>query len=271
MKNMNTTANGGRRKPIETSAYTMETVHSSMILTSPYQREFDERKVKRIVDNFDERIANEPKLSYRDGNYYVFDGQHTIAARKAKNKGKDLNIVCKVFYDMSEEDESLLFAEQTGFSSKPTPGITLRAKLIGCDGEAAAFTRATKSVGIQPSFSGVRGVRRLRCINTAWKSYRRVGEADYIEALKLIVDAWGGTPTSLLMEVVIAMCDFVHSYNSEYDHNHLVGRLAFTDPYRIVLIARDPVDRDMGKKKAVAYILGLYNAERSENLLPVKF
>ena len=85
MKNMNTTANGGRRKPLEASAYTMETVHSSMILTSPYQREFDERKVKRIVDNFDERIANEPKLSYRDGNYYVFDGQHTIAARKAKN------------------------------------------------------------------------------------------------------------------------------------------------------------------------------------------
>ena len=105
MKNMNTTANGGRRKPLEASAYTMETVHSSMILTSPYQREFDERKVKRIVDNFDERIANEPKLSYRDGNYYVFDGQHTIAARKAKNKGKDLNIVCKVFYDMSEEDD----------------------------------------------------------------------------------------------------------------------------------------------------------------------
>ena len=271
MKNMNSIANGGKRKTIETTAYTMETVHSSMILSSPYQRDFDEKKVKRIVDNFDERIANEPKLSYRDGNYYVFDGQHTIAARKERNQGKDLNIVCKVFYDMTEEDESLLFAEQTGFSSKPTPGITLRAKLIGCDGEAAAFARATKSVGIQPSFSGVRGVCRLRCINTAWKAYRRVGEADYIEALKLIVEAWGGQPTSLLMEVVTSMCDFVHNYHSEYDHNHLVGRLAFTDPYRLVLIARDPVDRDMGKKKAVAYILGLYNEERTDNLLPVKF
>ena len=87
--------------------------------------------------------------------------------RKARNDGNDLNIVCKVFYDMIEEDEALLFAEQTGFSSKPTPGITLRAKLIGCDGEAVAFTRATRSVGIQPSYSGVRGVLRLRCINTA--------------------------------------------------------------------------------------------------------
>ena len=106
MKNMNTIANDGGSNPLEAAAYTMETIHSSMILTSPYQREFDERKVKRIVDNFDERIANEPKLSFRNGNYYVFDGQHTIAARKSRNKEKDLNIVCKVFYDMSEEYHS---------------------------------------------------------------------------------------------------------------------------------------------------------------------
>ena len=255
------------------SKYEMRTINTNVLIIprETYQRSLQPDEVKEIIAQFNPYLMNEPKVSFRNGKYYVFDGQHTIAARKARNKGKDLNIVCKVFYDMSEEDESLLFAEQTGFSSKPTPGITLRAKLIGCDGEAAAFARATKSVGIQPSFSGVRGVRRLRCINTAWKAYRRVGEADYIEALKLIVEAWGGTPTSLLLEVVTAMCDFVHSYNSEYDHNHLVGRLAFTDPYRIVLIARDPVDRDMGKKKAVAYILSLYNAERSEKLLPVKF
>ena len=46
MKNMNTIANDGGRNPLEAAAYTMETIHSSMILTSPYQREFDERKVK---------------------------------------------------------------------------------------------------------------------------------------------------------------------------------------------------------------------------------
>lgn len=271
MKNMNTIANGDRKKTLDISGYSMETVHSSMILTSPYQREFDEKKVRRIVDKFDERIANEPKLSLRDGNYYVFDGQHTIAARKMKNGGKDLNIVCKVFYDMTEEDEALLFAEQTGFSSKPTPGITLRAKLLGCDGDSIAFVRATKSVGVQPSYSGVCGVRRLRCINTAKQAYHRVGEAHYIEALKLITEAWNGHPKSLLLEIVTAMCDFVHIYYGEYDHDTLVGRLSYTDPYQIVMIARDPVDRDAGKKKAVAHILELYNRERIDDVLPVKF
>ena len=272
MKSMNSIANGDMEKALEERGYIMESINSANILTSPlYQRVFDEKKVKHIVDDFDERIANEPKLSFRDGNYYVFDGQHTIAARKEKNRGKDLNIICKVFYDMTEEDEALLFALQTGYSSKPTPGITLRAKLLGCDGAAIAFTRATKSVGIQPSFSGVRGAFRLRCINTAWKAYRRVGELRYIEALTLIVGAWGGHPDSLLLEVVNAMCDFVHAYYGEYDHNALVGRLGYTDPYRLVLIARDPVDRDAGKKKAVSYILNLYNEGRTTDALPVRF
>ena len=106
----------------EMTPYKMEVVNSADIDTTTYQRKIQKKKVDRIVAEFNERIANEPKLSYRDGIYYVFDGQHTIAARKQRNDGKDLDIVCKVFYDMTEEKEALLFAAQTGVSSKPTPG-----------------------------------------------------------------------------------------------------------------------------------------------------
>ena len=87
--NMNTSVNKRIDKIKEGRGYEMASVHSSIIHTSPYQREFDERKVRRIVENFDERIANEPKLSLRNGEYYVFDGQHTIAARKMRNGGKN--------------------------------------------------------------------------------------------------------------------------------------------------------------------------------------
>lgn len=39
---------------------------------------------------------------------------------------------------------------------------------------------------------------------------------------RLIEKAWNRHPTSLLREVVIAMCDFVHSYGSEHNHNFLI-------------------------------------------------
>ena len=52
------------------------------------------------------------------------------------NDGKDLPILCKVYFNLTELDESLLFAKQTGVSSKPTAGERMRAWLYGEDKEA---------------------------------------------------------------------------------------------------------------------------------------
>lgn len=58
-----------------------------------YQRALHPARVARIAKEFDERVANEPKISFRDGHYYVMDGQNTIAARKFLNGGEDLQII----------------------------------------------------------------------------------------------------------------------------------------------------------------------------------
>ena len=71
---------------------------SSALMEVPreaYQRNFNVNRAKKIAEEFDERIANEPKVSFRDGRYFVFDGQHTVAARKFLNGGEDLPIKCK--------------------------------------------------------------------------------------------------------------------------------------------------------------------------------
>ena len=88
----------------------------SALLTpcAEYQRVLRTRKVAEISATFSEYVANEPKVSYRDGRYHVFDGQNTIEARVACNGGRDLPILCKVFHGLSKKDEALLFAVQTG-------------------------------------------------------------------------------------------------------------------------------------------------------------
>ena len=70
-----------------------------------YQRALHPARVARIAKEFDERVANEPKISFRDGHYYVMDGQNTIAARKFLNGGEDLQIRCKVYFNMTEQEE----------------------------------------------------------------------------------------------------------------------------------------------------------------------
>ena len=71
-----------------------------------YQRALHPARVARIAKEFDERVANEPKISFRDGHYYVMDGQNTIAARKFLNGGEDLQIRCKVYFGMTEQRRS---------------------------------------------------------------------------------------------------------------------------------------------------------------------
>lgn len=39
-----------------------------------YQRTLNNKRVSEIAAEFDECIANEPKVSARDGKFFVFDG-----------------------------------------------------------------------------------------------------------------------------------------------------------------------------------------------------
>lgn len=84
-------------------------------------------------------VANEPRVSCRNGVYYVFDGQHTIAARKVLNGNVDIPILCKVYNGLTEQDEAFLFATQNGEESKPTPGERMRAWLFGESKEAIGY------------------------------------------------------------------------------------------------------------------------------------
>ena len=60
-----------------------EKVINSAFLEIPaeYQRKLNIPNVEKMSAEFTELIANPPKVSYRDGHYFVFDGQHTIVRR----------------------------------------------------------------------------------------------------------------------------------------------------------------------------------------------
>ena len=75
-------------------------------IVDDYQKPLDKKRVAQIAAAFDENIANEPKVSYRNGKYYVFDGQHTVAALILRNGGRPLKITCKVYHDLTVEDEA---------------------------------------------------------------------------------------------------------------------------------------------------------------------
>ena len=111
-------------------AYQM--VNSALLIPcAEYQRVLHVEKVAHIAENFSEYVANEPKVSFRDGRFYIFDGQNTVEARRTCNGGMELPIRCKVFYGLTKEDEATLFAIQTGNATLPDGGRTPSCKSGG--------------------------------------------------------------------------------------------------------------------------------------------
>ena len=62
--------------------YQLLVIHSSKLIypREIYQRGVERKRVELIARDFNEYIVNEPKVSFRNGRYYVMDGQHTIEA-----------------------------------------------------------------------------------------------------------------------------------------------------------------------------------------------
>ena len=252
--------------------YKIETVDSSLleVLREDYQKPLNEKRVAQIVAAFDENIANEPKVSYRDGHYYVFDGQHTVAARVMLNGGKPVRILCKVYRDLTPEQEAILFAAQTGFAAKPTPGNRLRARLFAKDKEAIAFCEATEKCGFLLDMEGSRSDYHINCINTAMKMYRKLTPEQYLEALDILRAAWNGKADSLLNEVIVSICEFVRTYDGQYNRNTLIDALRRIDPRSISRYVKADFDHP-GYRKYVAPVFEIYNKYFGPKKMVVQF
>ena len=90
--------------------YQLMVIHSSKLVypRELYQRGVERKRVELIAVHFNEYVANEPKVSFRNGQFIVTDGQHTIEGRILRNGGKDLPILCKVYTGMTVEGSPAL-------------------------------------------------------------------------------------------------------------------------------------------------------------------
>lgn len=252
------------------SIYEMNRLWSNEIVLPECQREKKDTRIAKIVADFDERIANEPKVSFRDGRYFVFDGQHTIKARERMNHDKPVRILCKVYYGLTEQDEALLFAKQTGESSKPTSGEKLFANVLGEDALSMAFKDATESCGFFLETKSSHSDGHIVCVATAMREYKRCGEEKYREGLGIIGDSWFGVSDSLSFQIIKGVMQFVDVYHGMYNRDRLISRLQKVPPVDIKNKVKTDVELPNGKKY-INPIFEIYNGNAKINVLPMMF
>ena len=79
-----------KQKAFEYEYKKVNTKH--IVVDGDYQRALNPQRVKRMVAEYNPNLVNAVKVSFRDGKYYCFDGQHTMKAQIERNHHQDLMI-----------------------------------------------------------------------------------------------------------------------------------------------------------------------------------
>jgi len=232
-----------------------------------YQRRIKKSELSNIVKHFDQNIVHYPRVSFRDGKYYVFDGQHTIAALEARNGNKHVTVECEVFYGMTQMDEQYYFKQQTGYSSKPTMTDKLRGDYKLGDKVVKQMVSAIESTGLEIKFDGVQGANRIVCTSAIWKAFNSIELPQFVDMLTVIKNAWGGTPDSLCNQIIGGMAKFYKAYYGEFDAKGLTKKLHGFEP---IVIVREAKGMGGGNATVARIILRIYNSGRTTNRLADK-
>lgn len=172
--------------------YTM--LYPEQIKKDPkYQREIDVARIRKITKNWDDDLVNAPKVSLREnGVYYVFNGQHTLAAWKKRYGNKPIQ--CKVYRGLTEVEEKDLFVKQEGFSKAVGLVDKLRAEYNSGNDEVTDMVRCIHLAGCTIDFDmqTSTAANRINAIATAYNVYKDVGHDNFINILDILKRSFYG-------------------------------------------------------------------------------
>lgn len=230
-----------------------------------YQREVDKARVAQMNKQYRAELVNAIKVSYRDGKFWIFDGQHTAELLKLRNRGRDLPVECKVFYGLTWLDECELFLLQNGVSRSVSMSDRFKARFNRGDKDVVAMVNIAEKLGIRVDFTKSKGDNRICALTTLNRVYNSLGDDDYAEMLSIIKEAWGGDAVSYSAEILKGMFIFYSTYKGQYNKKRLLTQLGKVSPS--VIIREGKASTAPGFSKYARQILNAYNYQ-TKNKLP---
>lgn len=230
-----------------------------------YQRDIDRQRVRKIADNWNDVLVNPIKVSYRDGKYWVFDGQHTMAAFKVRNKGRDCSVPCRVHYGLTWMDEAELFLQQFGESRAVKMNDKFKTMFNMGHTDVVRMVKIAESIGVIVDFKGTQSYMHVNCLSTLYKAVTRFTDKEYLDMLEIIVAAWDGMPESFSAEIIKGLSMFMTVYKGEYKKDKLIVSLKKVRPRTI--IAEGKISIATGDTKYARQIAFIYNKGRTSGRL----
>jgi hypothetical protein len=221
-----------------------------------YQKDLNVGRVQKIVGKFDINRMRPIDVSYRDGKYWVFDGQHRANAYFFMGYTE---IPAIVHYGLTYEDEAYLFARQQEEVGAVNCNHKWKALSEAKDPETMEITRVCRTWGFTVLAKNNKG-NNIKCVKTLRDMYKEFGPQKIGTILMCIKDAWNYAEHSSDRAIIEGIGRLARVYPDKFDYNRLTKVLSDTTPK---LILRDMEDRHhavRGESRRAAYqIADLYN------------
>ena len=228
-----------------------------------YQRPVDEKVVDKLVKNWDDRLLDPLIVSFRDGNFFVVDGQHRVAAMKRMNGSGNILVPCKVYSGLSYEQEAELYYKLDLAKAHLTMAQSTKALLeSGANQDYTEIRRLIEAAGFQWRLDKKAGAARNEILATRaiFSSYKSLGSDAFSRMLVLLKATWDGDPDSLSAMMLSGMTLFVKTYEEKLDDDSFIQRMSVVEPLEIIRRAKTDFSTSRNALRCGRVLLEKYNA-----------
>lgn len=193
-----------------------------------YQRELDNKRVEKIVKNWNDDVFNAPKVSLRDGVLWCFDGMHSTVAWLKKFGNKPMP--CKVYKGLTWLDECNLFIEQTGISKALSTNAQMHAAYNANKQDVVMMVRGAEAAGFAVNFKNQKNNdKTIVAVGALLKSLHELGYAEYCKLMNVIAQAWPDY-NAATRQIIGALTLIFKVYMGKFDPEELAKRLGKKRP-----------------------------------------
>jgi hypothetical protein len=249
---------------------TQKVALGKMVVSDTAQRELKEYRVSALLREFDIELLGLPVLNYRDGVYYIVDGQHRIAALKEwLGEGWEPQVIdCQVHDGLTEAQEARLFIDLNNkltvsafdkFKTAVTAGLPVETsvkRIVESEGLAIAKTHKTENT--------------IGAVTVLTKVYRRSGGDTLARTLRIIRDAYPAAPfEGVVIDGIGHLCE---RYNGALDDSMAVNKLGSVRGGMTALLARaETLHKQTRQNRAhcvAAAAVDILNSKRGGKKIP---
>lgn len=176
--------------------------------TADYQRNFvSMQKVKEYAENFDWDIFETPLISFRDGEYWIVDGQHRIEVLKILGVE---TVFCKVLTNLNYQQEALKFNKLNTARRILNACDKFHSRVEAEDCKALSIAKILEEYDL--TYSNRTKARKhydkITAITVVENIYNEGGADHLSRVLRVLKEAWYGEPAAFGRDMMQGLSTF---------------------------------------------------------------